>query len=157
MEEEISIQSSNINAKWLENIYENIQKLEQYERLMREGCTSLLDYFQIPENRRDIIIGDVQFKNLRFYVTEFNLLLSDLSPILDDQKSIEFRLLLEQIQRACNSRRLFIKDIFSSTRELRKSVPTPVFFSTINILTKLKVDLFREIKDILYINMTRPF
>ena len=145
-------QTGNINEKWLNNIYDNIQRLENYERLVREGCASLLDYVQIPYSSRPILTGITQFKNLRFMITEFKLLLADLTPIIEDQKAKEFDTTLNLIDKALDSERLFLSSIFDVNRRLIETKPTKFFYETIDTLHKLKVDLFKEIKNILYIN-----
>lgn len=147
-------QSANINEKWLNNIYENIKKLEDYERLVREGCLSLLDYVQIPLHSRPVIIGLTQFKNLRFMITEFKLLLADLTPILKPERAKDFDSTLSNIDKALNSERLFLTSSFDVHRRLIETKPTEFFYLTIDTLHKIKVDLFKEIKNILYISST---
>lgn len=144
--------SANINEKWLINIYENIKKLEDYERLVREGCSSLLDYVQIPLANRSSIIGLTQFKNLRFMITEFKLLLADLTPILDQKKASEFDDFLNQLEKSLRYEKLFLSSSYDVNRRLTETKTTEFFNLTIETLHKLKVDLFKQIKNILYIN-----
>lgn len=147
------VQSANINEKWLNNIYENIKKLEDYERLVREGCASLLDYMQIPLHRRGVVIGITQFKNLKFMITEFKLLLADLTPVIKDDTAKEFDKVLNNIDKALISERLFLSSIYDANRQLMETRPTEFFYQTIDTLHKLKTDLFKEIKQILYIGV----
>lgn len=150
--EDFSVQTANINEKWLQNIYENIKKMEEHERLSREGCEDLLDYIRIPSDQRKIIIGSLQYKNLNFLITEFNLLLTDLSPVVDSNKVKSFRDTLETIENALPNITLFIEEKYDLNGRLTETMPTPFFFQTIKALNRLKGDLFREIKGILYIN-----
>lgn len=146
------VQSANINAKWLENVYENIKNLEKIERLAREGCSSLMEYLNIPANKREIMIGEAQYKNLRFFTSEFILLLSDLTPIITDEKVNNIKYILKNISSSLkNNRNLFIKDIYNSQRQLTQVKLTPFFDETLETLSTLKVELFMEIKKILYI------
>lgn len=144
-------QTANFNEKWLDNIYENIKKIEDYERLVREGCKSLLDFMNIPSSQRHVVIGQTQFQNLRFLVTEFKLLLADLTPILETNKEEEFDKILTQIDDALLKKQLFLKEEFDVARNLVRANPTNFFYDTINVLHKMKVDLFKVIKHILYI------
>lgn len=149
------IQTSNINEKWLNNIYENIKNLENYERLVREGCQSLLDFMNIPQKDRPIVIGLTQFKNLKFMITEFKLLLADLTPVLEDPD--EYDKILNNIDNALKTQSLFIKTRINEDKEIIEVVPTAFFYSTIDALHNLKRDLFKEIKKILYIDMNNGF
>lgn len=145
------INTANINDKWLDNVYENIKALEEYERLIREGCKSLLDFLNIPYKNRPVIIGDTQFKNIKFFLTEFKLLLGDLSPILgeDDEKS--FYNIINKIDDALKRQDLFITNKYDLNNNLIEVVPTKFFWETVEALHRTKVDLFRKIKHILYI------
>lgn len=151
MEDYINTNTSNINERWLQNIYENIKKLEEYERLVREGCTSIMDYFQIPLEQRDTLLGLTQYKNLKFFLTEFRLLLADLSPILDSERVKHYDKTIKSIDSALKTKNVFIKQVYSANRELIRSEPTEFFYTTIDLLHDLKIVLFREIKHILYI------
>jgi hypothetical protein len=150
-------QSANINEKWLTNIYENIKKLEDYERLVREGCSSLLDFVQIPLSNRSSIVGQTQFKNLRFLITEFKLLLADLTPILEEDKVKEFDRFLNNIDKAISHEKLFLNSSYDVNRTLIETKPTEFFYQTIETIHKLKVDLFRQIKGILYIKSQNEY
>lgn len=145
------VQSVNINERWLNNIYENIKKLEDYERLVREGCSSLFEFVQIPHNKLQVVIGLTQFKNLKFMITEFKLLLADLTPILEEENEKEFDKTITEIEKAVSSEKLFLNSYYDVHKNLVKTSPTEFFYKTIDILHKFKVDLFKEIKGILYI------
>lgn len=137
--------TSNINEKWLDNIYENIKKIENHERLAREGCESLIEYISLSSKS----LGQVQFKNLSLFVTEFGLLLGDLSPILEDLD--KYKKILTQIKEALKNENLFIVSHYNTSNQITRTELTPLFMETIEALYNLKVDLFREIKHILYI------
>lgn len=143
--------TGNINEKWLNNIYENIKKIEEYERLVREGCSSLLDYVQIPLHNRPMVIGLTQFKNLRFIITEFSLLLADLTPTIDNGKTKKYTKILKDIEKAIKTEHFFLVSRFDANRNLIETKTTPFFWETIDVLHNLKVELFKDIKHILYI------
>ena len=143
------VQSANINEKWLNNIYENIKNLEDYERLVREGCASLLDFMNIPQRDRKIVIGLTKFKNLSFLVTEFKLLLADLTPVIKNSK--EYDEILDNIDNALRVEKLFIKTTTNVHNQVVEVKTTDFFNATLTALHNLKRDLFKEIKGILYI------
>lgn len=151
------LETSNINQKWLNNIYENIKNLEDYERLVREGCKSLLDFMNIPYSSRPVLVGITQFKNLKFLITEFRLLLADLTPVLEkteDKKAMVSKLdeFLKSLDKSLKNEDLFISYSYNEENKLIQTETTPFFYETIDALHAAKVDLFREIKHILYIN-----
>lgn len=149
--DETSYGSDNINTLWLKNVYENIKLLEEHSRLAREGCTSLMDYLQIPHQQRDIIIGDTQYKNLRFMVTEFSLLLEDLEiPIKNKEKLKKFRKAIREIEEKLEHRHLFIKEARDVKNGVRSSKTTPFFTQTLIFLSDLKIDIFRNIAHLIY-------
>ena len=145
------VQSSNINQKWLENIYENIKNIEEHERLAKEGCESLMVYFGIPQDTRQIVLGDIQFKNLSFFLTEFHLLISDLTPVLNDKDVEYFRETIKKIEKGLKTEQLFINKVYDRSRKLKETKLTPFFYETLNFLGELKIELFKKIKNILYI------
>lgn len=85
----------NITDKWLDNIFECLMRLEQYERLMKEGCESIMDYVQ----NQNLSIGDIQYKNYSFFVTEAEILMEDTKHLIDKKKFLEISLLLTWIKR----------------------------------------------------------
>lgn len=151
MEDFISSDTANINEKWLGNIYENIKKLEEYERLVREGCSSVLEFAQIPTKARPVMIGLTQFKTLRFFITEFKLLLADLTPILEPEDAKAFDNVLSNIDKALPNEKLFLINYYDINRNLVSTSPTDFFYITLDTLHKIKVDLFKKIKHILYL------
>lgn len=155
MEDPNYIRSGNINDKWLDNIYENIKNLEQYERFIREGCKSILDFLNIPAKDRPMVISETQYKNLQIFASEFILLLADLTPVLDEDKAKEFEATMKTIYEASKNRRIFIKDIYDQNNRLVQIQLTPFFWKTVDTLHDLKVSLFKSIKNILYIGQTQ--
>lgn len=154
--DENEFKSTNINSLWLENIYENLKNLEQLERLAREGCSSLFDYFQTSETQRRIVFADLQYKNLRFIVTEINLLLTDLTPVIEKNKLEYFRIAIRKVEEAINERKLFINEKFSATRNgIISSNVTNFFHETLNYLTEMRIKIIKEIAPILYVQDER--
>lgn len=155
MEESNSFESTNINALWLQNIYENLKNLEFHERLAREGCNSIIEYIQMPYDKRNIFLSEVQYKNLRFIITEINLLLTDLSPVVNEKELEEYRKQLDNLERVINLRKLFIREIYSSIKkEITKSEMTPFFLETVGFVTKLRVNIIKSIAHLLYVQQT---
>jgi hypothetical protein len=145
-------ESVNINELWTKNIYENLKSLEQLERLAREGCENLFEYFQIPQEQKMFMFGDIMYKNMRFMVTEFILLLSDLTPVMKPDKHKQFLEQIMEIDKIKENRKLFVKDIYqATTNSIKVSKATPFLYDTISFLSTFKIELVREIAHLLYI------
>lgn len=149
---ENEFEATNINSLWLMNVFENLKNLERMQRLAKEGCSSVMEYLSLPIAEKELIIADVQYKNLRFIVGEIDLLLTDLTPVIEEKKIEKFRENLSKVVQIMNNRKLFVHEPYSQskkqiiTRNLR-----PLFYDTLQYLTQLKVEIIKEISHILYV------
>lgn len=98
MEEEVSNQR-NINEKWLDNIYEILMKLETYERLAKEGCSTIIEYIQssMQNANFNLDMAQLQKKNLDFFITEFEVLLNNVKHMVDKNKFLKMQLKLARL------------------------------------------------------------
>lgn len=155
MENTNSFSTSNINQRWLENIFENLKNLENGERLAREGCISLMEYLQMTPDQRAIMLADIQYKNLRFMITEIDLLLTDVTPVVDPTKIEELRTKLVKVSQVKDVRSLFIKESYSQIKNaILKTELTDFFYKTLTFISQMRREIIIEIKHILYIDDT---
>jgi hypothetical protein len=141
----------------LDNVYDNIKLIENYERNAREGCVNLLDYLRIPPTQRSVILGDIMYKNLKFLITEFKLLFTDLAPIINQTKLERFNNYLKEVEKNINNRKLFLQEVYDTNRRLKDIKVKPFYYSTLEVLSQLKIELFIEIKGILYVSSSNPW
>lgn len=152
METETSFESTNINSKWLGNIYENLKNLEAYERTAREGCGSLLEFLSIPSERWPTILGEAQYKNLNFMVTELNLLLTDLTPVVDKEDLEKFRDKLTMLDAILNKKSLFITHRYAiNGSTITSTQATDYFYETLEMISQLKRQVIQNIAHLLYV------
>lgn len=152
-EEENNFEATNINAKWLDNIYENLKNLEMMQRLAKNGCRDLYDYFQIPIEQRQITLADNQFQNLKLMVGEFGLLLTDLEPVMDSGKLNRFREELARVDGALGARNLFLYETFSEPKKKMVAVQLkPAFYTLLDHLCMMRARIIKEIAHILYVH-----
>lgn len=145
-------ESDNINTLWLKNIFDNLKNIENISRLAKEGCTSIVEYAEIPLNNRAYFIGDTQYKNLRFLVTELSLLLDDLEvPIENKDELHKYKKSLDKISNIITNRKLFLKEPRDKDGNIISSTPNQFFYDTLDILQHLKVNIYNNISHILYI------
>lgn len=81
--------SRNFADKWLNNIYEILMKIEDYERLAKNGCQDLLDYVQ----NSNLDLALIQEKNYQLFMTEVEILLNDIKHFVDKNEFL--RLILK--------------------------------------------------------------
>ena len=152
MEEPVAqFESSNINTLWTNNILENLKNLENMERLAREGCESLMDYIQIPNQFKHSALADIQYKNLKLMVTETDLLLTDCEPVLNEKVIKDFREKLALLQPLMEKRDLFLHEPFSQTskRTMQISLKEP-FYRFLEMVTLLRRDVIKALAPMLY-------
>lgn len=142
-------QSTNINSKWLENIYEQLQTIQNMERLAREGCNSIMEYMQVPFNMRQVILADVEYKNLRLMALEMDILISNLAPILKE-KADKYNERMAKLLQNIDYRNLFLKEI-KKDGQVVMIEPLPFLFSSTTYLTTIKSELIKDIGHLLYI------
>lgn len=151
MEQESNLlESDNINSIWLKNVYESLKNLEIMERNAREGCASLFDYLQIPLDYRVKEFAEIQYKNLRFMVTEFALLITKLSPLIEDDELKKLREINKRLTRIINNRSLFLRDIKKGGGIIHTTL-TITFDNTLELLSSQVSDIIKKMEHILYI------
>jgi hypothetical protein len=155
MENEFS--TTNINIRWLENIYENLKNLEGMERVTREGCSSLIEFLQIPQEHQGFVIPIAQYKSLRIMATEIKLLLDDLTPVMDVEKLKDYRRQINNIMGFNENGDCILDNQDMFIREVRKNNQvsyyeiTPFFNKTLNFISAIKAGIIKDIGHILYI------
>lgn len=142
-------ESTNINIRWLENIYQQLQTIQNMERLAREGCNDIMEYLQIPYQSRQAILADVEYKNLRFMALEMDILIGNLAPILKD-KTGEYNNRLNILLRNLDNRMLFLKEIKKDNQVVMME-SLPFMYSSIAYLSSIKNELIKDIGHLLYI------
>jgi len=149
MPDQDTFESTNINIRWLENIYEQLRTIQDMERLAREGCNSIMEYLQIPVHARQVILADVEYKNLRLMALEMDILISNLAPILKD-KTDKYNQRLSLLLINLDKRELFLKEI-KKNNQVVMIESLPFLYTSINYLSNLKGDLIKDIGHLLYI------
>jgi hypothetical protein len=149
METGEQFESSNINIKWLENIYEQLQVIQNMERLAREGCNNIMEYMQIPFELRNVVLPDVEYKNLRFIVLEMDILITNLTPVLKE-KAEGYKNSLAPLLTNLDDRNLFLKEIRKDKKVIMIET-LPLMTSSIMYISEIKSKLIQDIGHLLYI------
>lgn len=86
----------NITDKWLDNIFTCLMRLEEYERLAKEGCRSLLDYMQQGSS---IDLADLQYKNYSMFLTEVGIIMNNVKNVIPKTDFLRIKLLLDDVKK----------------------------------------------------------
>lgn len=74
--------NKNISQMFVANLFDSLMRLQEYERLSREGCRSILEYVQIPT----LQIAQIQHENYHIFLTEFNILLINVKKLINEKE-----------------------------------------------------------------------
>lgn len=146
----VEVTSANINTLWLQNIYENLKKLEENMRLAREGCNSVLEYLQLY-NISKTSLNDIRYKNLRLIITELSLLVTDLQPVLKD-KANHYYTSISELDKVIDIRHLFVKETSNVDGQVKSSIVTPFFKATLDHAEGIRRKIINDIAPILYMD-----
>jgi len=146
---EDAFDTTNINLEWLNNIYNEIKTIQDIERNAREGCRNLMEYLQIPLNSQRVTMADTQYKNMRFFALELDILVKNLAPVIKD-KVDKYDKQLEPILKSVNNRTLFV-DERRMNNKLVEIYTLPFFHSTVEFLVSIKAEIIKDIAHILYL------
>lgn len=80
--------------KWFHNVFETLMRIESYERLMKNGCVSLLDYLE----NKNLNLVIIQEKNYSFLMTEIEILLNNIKAFINADKFLKMSMKIKRIR-----------------------------------------------------------
>ncbi len=146
---EDNFETTNINLEWLNNICGELKIIQDIERMAREGCRNLMEYLQIPIASQRIVMADTQYKNIRFFALELDILISNLAPVIKDNVD-KYQEQLKTISKNINNRSLFVEERHINNR-LVEIYTLPFFNVTLEYLLSIKSNIIKDIAHILYL------
>lgn len=160
VEQSTDFQSTNIHAKWLENLFENIVRLENHERLARTGFNSMQEYITlltIHPDRANLMLIDIQYKNLCAMVGEIMTTLSELTEVMDADELEKLRMKAELINKHIYDRQKFIIDSFSSSRNrVINSQLTDTYYKTLEEVSAMRGHILTGLSSIRHVRKEGP-
>jgi len=140
-------QEINITGLWLKNLFDSLEKLQDFERICREGALSLMEYLQIPESKR----AEVQFQNLKMMITETGILLVNAKAKLDKTFYLQSQLKIRQMKELVdlNHDKIFIPFINQQSGTMVHNL-SEGYFKILMELTQIRGEIVKELSDILY-------
>ncbi len=148
----------NITNTWINSIGEALVRLEDHERLMKEGCSSLLEFASIDPRDLDWYLPNVQLKNMSLMLTEFRILLGNVKKILPKKTFDHMTSQLDFYEKCYNGelkseegKQMEIMTVLRNQVEHRQWIRLEPFFSILsNKLSKLREELVEALAHLLY-------
>ncbi len=146
---EDNFETTNINLDWLNNICSELKTIQDIERMAREGCRNLMEYLQIPMESQNVMMADTQYKNIRFFALELDILISNLAPVIKDDVN-KYEQQLKSISKNINKRDMFLEERHINNK-LVEIYTLPFFHTTLEYLLSIKSNIIKDIAHILYL------
>ena len=161
MADEVFESKRGVSDKWIDNnVYKVLEKIEDCERRMKNGCIDLIEYIQTSYHN----ILDVQLQNMQIMLHEFDILIENTKAILSKSQHEEVKKKLELLEqtfrRAMSSKikseRLFIEISNNISGKKRIAyVLQPLFYKISNLLSKLRSEMVSNLSHILFIQSSK--
>lgn len=144
-----------INTLWIKNVYENIKKLEEFERFARSGFDGIPAYTSvyqgIPADQRDIFKARTQYQNLQLFYNELLLLLTDLTPIIEETTMARLRGSVESLGDLINEPNNFLTEIYSQVKNKTIALKLkPEYWAAVKMLSKIRGVIIKQIESLLF-------
>ena len=147
MEEEKGLQEVNITNLWNKNLYESIQRLQDFERICRDGAVSITEYLGLTPDRRT----EIQFQYLRMMVSELGILLGNARARIDKNFFLKVKVQLRQIKNVID---LDPERLFHSSYNQQSGTTTQFlaeeFYTILARITLIREGIINELQDILF-------
>lgn len=147
MEEQNQFQEINITDLWHKNLYESIQRLQDFERICRDGAVSIMEYLNITPDR----MTEIQFQYLRMMVSEMGILLGNARARIGKPFFLRAKIQLKQMKGTLdmNPEDIFIPSINQQTHQTTYYL-SEEFYTFLSNITQLREEIVAELGDILY-------
>jgi len=147
MDEINKLQEVNITDLWNKNLYESLQKLQDFERIIRDGSTSITEYLQISQDR----VSEIQFQHLRMMISEMGILIVNAKARINKTFFLKAKVHLKQMKRTIDltPQEIFIP-IINQQSHTTTYYLSDTFYNFITILTQMREEVVTELSDILF-------
>lgn len=147
MGEEKNLQEVNITALWNQNLYESIQRLQDFERICRDGGVSIGEYLNLSPSR----LPEIQFQYLKMMVSELGILLGNARARLSKEFSLRSRIQLRKIKNVIdlNPEVIFFSSVNQQSHS-SQSYLSEEFYTYLSDLTVIREGIIKELQDILF-------
>jgi len=147
MEEDKKFQEVNIIGLWNQNIYDSIQKLQDFERICRDGAVSIMEYLNIAPQRK----AEIQYQYLRMIVSETGILLGNARARIDKTFFLKSKIQLRKIKNVIDLEpEKLVHSTHNQQSHSSEHYLTEDFYSYLYNLTLIREGIINELQDILF-------
>jgi len=133
----------NINQQWQKVIFNLLLRLEESERFCREGIGSMQEHFEVNPS----IKAEAQIKSLSIMITDFDILFSNIRPIIDKDFHFKYKKTLDSVKEMMAKHPKSVKKVI--VRQVPNKSQTTVigdgFHGYLDILVRIRGDLVVEL------------
>ena len=146
-EENEEFQEVNIVAIWNKNLFESIQRLQDFERICRDGAVSITEYLNIAPERRP----EIQFQYLKMMISEMGILLGNSKARISKNFFLRARIQLKYMKKVVdtNPQSIFIPSINQQNHRTTYFLSED-FYTFLSDLAQIREGVVAELRDILY-------
>ena len=146
-EQEQQIQEVNITSLWNKNLFESLQRLQDFERICRDGAVSITEYLNISPQR----MPEIQFQYLRMMITELGILLANARVRISKGFFLKAKVQLKQMKNVIDldPQSIFIPSINQQSHSTTYNL-SEEFYTLLSISTQIRDGIIGELGDILY-------
>ena len=145
--EDNQLQEVNITSLWNKNLFESLQKLQDFERIIRDGAVSISEYLQISQDR----VSEIQFQHLRMMISEMGILLANAKARMNKPFFLKSKVQLTQMKKEIdlNPQEIFVP-VLNQQSHTTSYYLSDNFYNYLAILTQMRECIVTELSDILY-------
>jgi len=149
-----------LSQKWIENnVYEALEKIEEHERRMKNGCSDLMEYI---DNMNPNTIMEIQIKNMELMINELHILIENTHRFLQKQEYEKARDKLKEIKdkfrngrKKEESKENIVIKYFDDRKKVKAMFLTPLFKELEEELSKLRSKMI-DYLDYLLVLKSKP-
>jgi len=147
MDENNQLQEVNITSLWNKNLYTSLERLQDFERICRDGAVSIVEYLNISPQR----MPELQFQYLKMIVTEVSILLGNARARITKAFFLKAKIQLKQIKNVVdfNPQRIYIPSHNQQNHQTSYYL-SEEFYDFLALLTQIREGIVTELGDILY-------
>jgi hypothetical protein len=147
MDENNKLQEVNITDLWNKNLYASLEKLQDFERIIRDGSVSISEYLQIPQDR----VPEIQYQHLRMMISEMGILLANAKARISKIFFLKAKVYLKQMKKTIdlNPQEIFIP-ILNQQNHTTNFYLSETFYTFLHILSQMREEIVTELSDILF-------
>lgn len=151
MTEENELQEINITDLWNKNLFDSLQRLQDFERICRDGAVSIGEYLNISPQR----LPEIQFQYLKMMVSELGILLGNAKARIGKTFFLKAKVQLRSMKKIVDMEPQLL--LVSSTNQQTHATQNYLsnnFYSFLFNLTQIREGIIDELRDILFGSQT---